>query len=76
MEITLDRLRIEQQAVITHLDTDATLSRRLRAFGMVPGTRVRCRCRCPGGNVTALELRGSVVALRNRDLKHIRGYCL
>lgn len=75
MEITLDRLRLGQQAVVTHIDTNADLMCRLRSYGMVPGTRVRCRYRSPGGSVTALELRGSVVALRTRDMRMIRVCC-
>lgn len=75
MEITLDRLRFGQQAVVTHIDTGAALRCRLRSYGMVPGTVVRCRYRSPGGSVTALEFRGSVVALRTRDIKNIRVCC-
>ena len=48
------------------------MKNRLRAFGMVPGTQVRCRYRRPGGSVTALEFRGAVVALRTRDMARIR----
>lgn len=72
MEISLDKLGLGRLGVVTHIDTDAYMKNRLRAFGMVPGTRVRCRYRSPGGSVTALELRGSVVALRTRDLQRIR----
>lgn len=75
MEITLDRLGLNQQAVVTAIHTAPALCARLRQFGMVPGTRVRCRYRSPGGGVTALEYRGSVLALRTRDLKKIWGRC-
>ena len=72
MELTLDRLHLGQKAVVTYMDTDAFLTERLHAFGMIPGTQVRCRYRTPGGSVTALEFRGTVVALRTRDMKKIR----
>lgn len=72
MEITLDRLGLCQQAVVTHIDTKESLKRRLCEYGMVPGTVVRCRYRSPGGSVMALEFRGSVVAMRTRDAKGIR----
>ncbi len=75
MEVSLDRLCIGQQAIITRMETDAALSCRLRCFGLVPGTQVRCRYRSPGGAVTALEFRGSVVALRTRDMRKIWGCC-
>lgn len=72
MQISLDRLKLGQQGVVTHIDTDAYLKRRLKAFGVVPGTQVTCRYRTPGGSVTALEFRGTVLALRTRDLQKIR----
>ena len=72
MEISLDRLGLGRLGVVTHIDTDAYMKNRLRAFGMVPGTMVRCRYRSPGGSVTELEFRGVVVALRTRDMQRIR----
>lgn len=75
MEITLDRLCLGQKAVVTRIDTDADLKDRLRDFGLVAGTAVRCRYRGSGGSVTALEFRGSVLALRSRDLRRIWGCC-
>lgn len=72
METGLDRVRPGAVAVVTQVNTDPELCRRLKAFGLVPGTAVHCRYRCPWGHVTALELRGSVLALRTEDLKKIR----
>lgn len=73
MEITLDMLKTDKMAVVTQVQTDPALEKRLRDHGLVPGTIVRCRYRSPCGRVMALEFRGSVVALRSKDLKHIRG---
>lgn len=75
MQISLDRLRPGLEAIVTEINVDAALQCRLRDFGLVPGTKVCCRYRSPGGGVTALELRGSVLALRTRDLKNIRVRC-
>lgn len=61
-----------ERAVVTEVDVSRPLAARLRDFGMVPGTAVRCCYRSPGGQVTALALRGSVLALRTRDLQKIR----
>lgn len=71
METSLDQLRTDVQAVVTKIAVYEALEQRLRDFGLVPGTVVCCRYRSPGGQVTALELRGTVVALRTRDLKRI-----
>lgn len=75
MQISLSGLGLGKYGIVTHIGTDPLLTERLRAFGMVPGTRVGCRYRSPGGSVTALEFRGSVVALRTRDMKKILVRC-
>lgn len=75
MEVSLGQLCLGQQGTVTAIDAPAALKKRLRAFGMVPGTDVRCRYRTPGGSVTAVELRSSVIALRTRDMRYIRVRC-
>ncbi len=72
METGLDRVRLGEVAVVTQVNTEPELRQRLKAFGLVPGTKVCCRYRCPWGHVTAIELRGSVLALRTDDLRKIR----
>ena len=72
METGLHCVRTGTVAVVTKINTEPALRQRLKAFGLVPGTRVRCCYRCPWGDVTALELRGSVLALRTKDLQKIR----
>ena len=72
MDISLDRLCSGVWATVVCVDTAAQLRQRLCDFGLVPGTKVRCRYRSPGGDVAAIELRGSVLALRKKDLQCIR----
>ena len=68
----LDQVRLGATAVVKGIDKDAAMENRLRDFGLVPGTRVVCRYRSPGGSVTALSFRGMVLAMRTRDLRKIR----
>lgn len=75
MEFSLDQLRVGQCASVMSIQVSSPLRQRLQAFGMVPGTCVACRYRTPGGSVTALELRSSVIALRTRDMRDIRVRC-
>lgn len=75
MDTSLDCLRLGRTAVVTHIEVNAALGNRLRAFGLVPGTKVCCRYRSPCGSVTALEFRDTVVAMRTRDLCGIRVRC-
>lgn len=72
MEINLARLEPGLRAVVTEMDVPQTLRCRLRDFGVIPGTQVRICYRSPDGGVTALELRGTIVALRTCELKKIR----
>ena len=71
MEISLNRLPPGARGVVIHMNTDRALTKKLKDFGLVPGTAIRCTYRCPWGDVTALEFRGSVLALRSDDLKKI-----
>lgn len=68
----LDQLPLGVPGEITKMAENKPLTRRLNQFGMVPGTRICCRYRTPGGSVTAVEFRGTVVALRTRDMSAIR----
>lgn len=72
MILPLDQVCTGVWACVIGVDTDRQLRRRLRDFGLVPGTRVRRRYASPGGDVIAIELRGSVLALRRSDLHRIR----
>lgn len=72
MESGLHCVRPGECVVVTEIDASEALTARLRDFGLVSGTTVRCCYRSSGGQVTALALRGSVLALRTRDLQKIR----
>ncbi len=72
MEISLDKLEHDVTGVVTQIGCHEALRCRLRAYGLVEGTEVSLRYRSPDGGVTALSLRGTVVALCTRELKKIR----
>lgn len=72
MQMGLNELKPGREAVVIQTDVEESLSRRLEDFGFVPGTRICCCYRNPGGQVTAIECRGSVIALRTCDLKKIQ----
>ena len=67
----LDQVCCGQWALVTEVCTKPQLRQRLREFGLVSGTRVRIRYVSVGGHVAAIELRGSVLALRRNDLHGI-----
>ena len=75
MEYSLDQVCLGKTAVVTSLRVDHVLGDRLTDFGLIPGTEVCCRYRSPGGQVTALECRGTMLAMRTRDLRGIWVRC-
>ncbi len=73
--MALDGLLPGQSGVVMDMAVDRGLKKRLFDFGMVPGTFVRCCYRSPDRTVTAIALRGTVLALRTKDLRHIWVQC-
>lgn len=63
--IPLARLRAGQGGTVVKVGVPEGLGRRLLDLGLVAGTEVSCRMRGPG--LVALELRGTVLALRASD---------
>lgn len=76
MNLNLDGLRPGMGALVTGVSCDEALRKRLEDFGLTEGTEVSCRYRSPHEDVTALELRGTVLAIRRRDLRLISGRTL
>ena len=75
MQTSLDRVCVGKEVVVTSVALPETLQSRLLDFGLIPGTRVCCRYRSPGGQVTALGCRGAVIAMRTRDMRGIQVRC-
>lgn len=71
MEMPMDRLPVGVPAIVVKIGCKLDLIRRLRSFGMIPGTMVVIRYRSPGGSVAAFDCRGAVLALRSKDLKGV-----
>ena len=72
MEIMLCDMKPGVRAVVTKIPDENSLKNRLREFGMISGTEVYCRFLSPSGDLKALELRGTVIAVRRKDLIGIR----
>lgn len=72
MQGSLDRLPCGIPAKVTDVGCPRQLQSRLFDFGLIPGTHVMIRYRSPDKGVTAVEFRGTVIAVRTRDLKGVR----
>ncbi len=72
MQVSLSRLPTDIPAVVVQIGCGKELAARLKDFGLVPGTVVTKRYRSPDGGVSAVEFRGTVIALRTRDLSGVK----
>jgi ferrous iron transport protein A len=69
--MTLDQLREGQRGRVAQLALSGTIRRRLQELGLIDCTPISC-CRIgPGGTLAAYFFRGTVVALRREDARHI-----
>ncbi len=69
--IGLHSLRPGETALVKCLGSSGALRRRLLDMGMVEGTRVECLGISPGGDPKAFLVRGSMLAIRDRDCRDI-----
>ncbi|MQA83376.1 MAG: ferrous iron transport protein A [Streptosporangiales bacterium] len=70
--MTLDQLRQDDHATVVAVDSRGGDRRRLMDLGLLPGTKIRVHMKSPLGDPTAYLVRGSVVALRRSQARHIR----
>ena len=65
--MTLDKLPLEQEAVITAVGGEGALRCRLLDMGLIPKTRVRVEKVAPLGDPLELRVRGYSLSLRKED---------
>ena len=65
--MTLDKLPLGQEAVITDVGGEGALRCRLLDMGLIPKTRVRVEKVAPLGDPLELRVRGYSLSLRKED---------
>lgn len=72
---SLAALAVGQSAYVTEVEGEPAMCRRLLDLGLIQGTRVTCLAKSPAGDPAAYLIRGSVIALRERDARgvHLEG---
>ena len=65
--MTLDKLPLGQEAVITAVGGEGALRCRLLDMGLIPKTRVRVEKGAPLGDPLELRVRGYSLSLRKED---------
>ncbi len=64
---TLNEIMPGGFATVKEIITDGDMRRRLLDIGLIPGTRVECIGKSPGGDPKAFLVRGAVIAIRAAD---------
>ncbi|HIY08403.1 MAG TPA: ferrous iron transport protein A [Firmicutes bacterium] len=67
----MSQLKEGQDAVVTCLELDGAIRRRLIDLGLMENTPVRCLQKSPWGDPAAYWIRGAVIALRREDSSRI-----
>jgi Fe2+ transport system protein FeoA len=70
--MTLDQLTPQQTATVTQLTCTGPERRRLLDLGIIPGTQITIEMGNPLGDPIAYLIRGSVIALRREQSRHIQ----
>lgn len=71
MEILLRETEKNQIGRITRIDGTGEISRRIRDMGVVPGVIVKIVGRAPLYDPVAIKVKGTVLALRNKEADYI-----
>ncbi len=69
----LSALSVGSCMQVTAVESEEYMKRRLEDLGFCPNTRVRCLYRAPLGDPTAYLIRGTVIALRQKDAQGVMG---
>ena len=69
--MTLDKLSLGQEAVITAVGGEGALRCRLLDMGLIPRTTVRVEKVAPLGDPIELRIRGYALSLRKEDARNI-----
>lgn len=71
--VPLSAMKPGETACVAEIRVEGALRRRLFDLGLIPQTRVSCRCVAPAGSPMAFAVRGAVIALRRCDAACIFG---
>ncbi len=67
----LSQVMLGETVRVQHLLAQGAIRRRLRDLGVIEGTKIQSLHRGPWGDPTAYEIRGSVIALREKDAANV-----
>ncbi|MCP3999561.1 MAG: ferrous iron transport protein A [Gammaproteobacteria bacterium] len=69
--MTLDELKLGQQATITRVDHEGPLAQRLMSLGLLEGTTVSLLRSALGGDPIEIDVMGYALSLRKAEARQI-----
>ena len=69
--MTLDRLKIGEEAMIVEIVAKQALKQRLWDLGFIQDAHIQCVLESPGKDPKAYFIKGTQIAIRNEDAKEI-----
>lgn len=69
--MTLDNLKIGLKGKIKEINIVGSMKRRLLDIGLVEGTIVESVLKSPSGDPIAYFVRGTIIAVRKEDSRHV-----
>jgi len=69
--MSICNLKLGEKGIISSINGDSKLMKRLFALGCIEGTEVELRRRAPLGDPIIINFRGFDLAIRKNDAKHI-----
>lgn len=71
-EITLDKLGLGKNAMITYIDDKLRCKNRILDLGFTQDSEILKLRKSPLGDPTAYMIKGTLIALRNEDARYIK----
>ena len=71
MKTSLDTINLNTSVKIDSLNCTGSMRRRLLDLGLIEGATVIPVLKSPAGELTAYEIRGTVIAIRMEDARNI-----
>ena len=66
-QLSMNTLLDGQSALVSRVDAEPSMRRRLLDIGLIEGTDVACLQKSPAGDPVAYLIRGAVTAIRSED---------
>ena len=69
--ISLNELKIGDEATVTKVSAKESIRKRLLDIGLVKGTKIKKVLVSSGNNMVAYSIKGAIIAIRKEDTKDI-----